>query len=185
MRSLAVKICLAALLGLILAAPANSQMEYRDNESGVSLTLPPGWTWTSPPTERDEETSFEVFRDAGSGVELKLYVHRIVPAEEVTPAEKMNRRLLKQAEAKVRQRTREGYENYRLRESSLKLRTINGRTGLTWVADYDDHGRNMVEYFTRVRSENTNAVFFERMAPEQLKDFKARVDPIIETLQIP
>ncbi len=185
MRPLVAKVFLAAFLSLIFIAPAYCQMDFQDSKSGVTLSLPAGWTWNNLINDRDEQTSFVVFRDAGSGIELKLYVHILVPPEAITPAEKMNRRLLKQAEAKVRQRTREGYENYRLRESSLALHTINGRTGLTWVADYTDHGRNMIEYFARVRSENTNALFFERMAPERLEDFKAKVDPIIDTLQIP
>ncbi len=185
MRSLVATIFLAVFLSLILTAPAYSQMEFRDDKSGVTLSLPPGWTWNNLVNERDEQTSLVVFRDAGSGIELTLYVHMLVPPEAMTPAEKMNRRLLKQAQAKVRQRLREGYQDYHLRESSLTLRTINGRSGLTWVADYIDHGRNIVEYFARARSENTNALFFARMPPEQLDDFKAKVDPIIETLQIP
>jgi hypothetical protein len=42
----------------------------------------------------------------------------------------------------------------------------------------------MVEYLTRVRSEKTNALFYARVPAGQLEDFKMRVDPIIETLQI-
>jgi hypothetical protein len=43
----------------------------------------------------------------------------------------------------------------------------------------------MVEYFTRVRSETTNALFFARLPAERLDDFKTHIDPIIFTLQIP
>jgi hypothetical protein len=106
------------------------------------------------------------------------------PAEEVMPAQKMNHRLLKQAEAKVRQRTSEGYENYRLRENSCILKSINGRSALSWVDDYTVRGNHMVEYLTRVRSEKTNALFYARLPAGQLEDFKMRVDPIIATLQI-
>jgi hypothetical protein len=185
MRSLFVRVFLAAFVCFILTVPAYSQMEFRDDKAGVALSLPPAWTWNNLVNERDEQTSLVVFREAGSGIDLNLYVHMLVPPEAITPAEKMNRRLIKQAQAKVRQRLREGYQNYHLRESSLALHAINGRSGLTWVADYTDHGRDMVEYFARVRSENTNALFFARILPGQLDDFKAKIDPIIETLQIP
>jgi hypothetical protein len=52
-------------------------------------------------------------------------------------------------------------------------------------ADYTQNGRKMVEYFTRVRSETTNALFFARLPAERLDDFKTHIDPIIFTLQIP
>ena len=84
----------------------------------------------------------------------------------------------------MRQRASEGYENYRLRENSCILKSINGRSALSWVDDYAVRGNHMVEYLTRVRSEKTNALFYARVPAGQLEDFKMRVDPIIETLQI-
>ena len=101
------------------------------------------------------------------------------------PARKMNKRLLKQAQRKADQRTGEGFENYHNRENSFELKPINGRSAMSWVADYTKNGRHMVEYLTRVRSENTSALFFARLPFERLDDFTARIDPIIETLQVP
>jgi hypothetical protein len=42
----------------------------------------------------------------------------------------------------------------------------------------------MAEYLTRVRSESTSALFYVKLPAEHLDDFKRRLDPIIETLQI-
>jgi hypothetical protein len=69
-------------------------------------------------------------------------------------------------------------------EDSCKLKAINGLSALSCIADYTVHGQNMVEYQTRVRSENTNAFLFARMRAEQLDDFKTRMAPIGETLQM-
>jgi hypothetical protein len=173
------------LLGLCLlwASAAYSQVEYHDEQFGVSLSLPPGWSWTGPKL-LETGKGLLTLRDADA-LQLRLWVQILDPQEELMPAQKMNKRLLKQAERKVEQRRREGYQNYRLRKDSLELKAINGRSALSWVDDYRQDGRNLVEYLTRVRSEKTNAVFFARLPAEQLDDVKARVDPIIETLQIP
>jgi hypothetical protein len=170
-------------LCLLCASAAYSQVEYHDEQFGVSLSLPPGWSWTGPKL-LDTGKTLLTLRDADA-LQLRLWVQILDPAEELMPAQKMNKRLLKQAEGKVEQRRREGYENYRLRKDSFELKAINGRSALSWVDDYTENGRNMVEYLTRVRSEKTNAVFFARVPAGQLDDVKARVDPIIETLQIP
>lgn len=170
-------------LCVVFAGTAYSQVEYHDEQSGVSLSLPPGWTWTGPRPMEDRK-SILALKEPGTAPTLLLYVKILDTAEEVMPAQKMNHRLLKQAEAKVRQRTSEGYENYRLRENSCILKSINGRSALSWVDDYTVRGNHMVEYLTRVRSEKTNVLFFARLPAGQLEDFKMRVDTIIETLQI-
>jgi hypothetical protein len=172
-----------ASLCVVFAGTAYSQVEYHDQQSGVSFSLPPGWTWTGPRAMEDQE-SILTLKEPETAQILLLYVKLLDTPEEVMPAQKMNRRLLKQAEAKVRQRISEGYRNYRLRENSCVLKSINGRSALSWVDDYTVGGNHMVEYLTRVRSEKTNALFYARLPAEQLEDFQARVDPIIETLQI-
>lgn len=186
MRSHAPKIFLAALLSLILTAVAYCQQDYRDGQSGITVSLPEGWIWSNQP-RHDQKTRTEVvvFQDSAAGAKLNLYMQTLDPPEAITAADKINRRLLKQAQAKVRQRLREGYENYHLREGSLDSRAISGHSALTWVADYTENGREMVECLTRARSENTNAIFYARAPAEQLADLKTNVDPIIETLQIP
>jgi hypothetical protein len=168
---------------VVFAANAYSQVEYHDDQSGVSLSLPSGWTWTGPKAMEDQKSIVSLKEPETSQI-LRLYVKILDTPEEVMPAQVMNRRLLKQAQAKVRQRSSEGYENYRLREKSCVLKSINGRSALSWVDDYTVGETHMVEYLTRVRSETTNALFYARMPADQLEDFKARVDPIIETLQV-
>jgi hypothetical protein len=169
-------------LCLLCASAAYSQADYHDEQLGVSLSVPPGWSWTEPKL-LDTGKNLLTLRDT-DGLQLRLWVQVLDPPEEPMPAQKMNKRLLKQAELKVEQRRREGYENYRLRKGSFELKAINGRSALSWVDDYTQGGDNMVEYLTRVRSEKTNAVLYARVPADQLDDVKARVIPIIETLQV-
>jgi hypothetical protein len=185
MRCLQGKLLCASLLCLIAGSVSYSlASEYRDSESGVSLSLPPGWRWIGPERWGDHESTL-LLREPGTVQEIKLFVKNLEPPEAVMPARKMNKRLLKQARRKADQRTGEGFENYRNRVDSFELKPINGRSAMHWVADYTKNGRKMVEYLTRVRSENTSALFFARLPAEQLDDFKGRIDPIIETLQVP
>ncbi|MGA9389782.1 MAG: hypothetical protein WBV69_04975 [Candidatus Sulfotelmatobacter sp.] len=146
MRAIFAKILGAVLICLTTSTLAYPQTnDYRDSESGVSLSLPPGWKWSGPERWGDQE-SVLFLKEPGTLQVVHLYVKVLQPPEKMMPAEKMNRRLLKQAKGKVEQRTKEGYANYRL---------------------------------------DANALFYTRLPAEQLDDFKARIDPIIETLQIP
>jgi hypothetical protein len=183
MRSRWAKLLVAWPLLVMAASFAYSQNAYRDAHNGVSLSLPLGWTWTDPQPS-SEQKSIVVFREARTRLEAKLYVQVLQPPEQITPAEKMNRRLLKQARSKVEQRIREGFQDYRLREESCELKVINGRSALSWVSEYTASGQSMAEYLTRVRSESTSALFYVKLPAEHLDDFKRRLDPIIETLQI-
>ena len=180
---------LAILLGSIAASTVHAQKretparEYRDAEYGFSLSLPAGWKWVGPYRWGDQETNV-IFREPGTAQEVKLYV-KALKDPEIIPAETMNKKLFKAAEAKARQRIQEGSKDFKNREDSFELGTIGGRSALSWAADFTQDGRHMVEYFTRVRSENTNALFFVIVPPKQLESLKQRLDPIMETLQIP
>jgi len=148
---------------------------------GVSLSLPAGWRWTGPDRWGDQQTTLSL-REPETHQEVLLYVN-ILGTPEVIPAPEMDK-ILRGVKYKIRQRIEEGYKDYHLRDNSCQLRSINGRSALSWVSEFTDHGHNMVDYLTRVRSENTNALFFVKLPAGHLDDFKGRVDPIIETLQI-
>lgn len=171
------------VISVVFTATAYAQVQYHDEQSGISLSLPPGWTWIGP-KPLEEQKSIVSLKEPETAQIIRLYVQVLETPEEVMPAQKMNHRLLKQAEAKVRQRTSEGYENYELRRNSCVQKSINGRSALSWVDDYTVSGNRMVEYLTRIRSDKTNALFYARLPADQLEDFKRRIDPIIETLQI-
>jgi len=183
MRFLFVRILLASLLCSTAAKAAYSQtIEYSDREDGISFPLPGGWRWVGPERWGDQQSTLTL-REPETHQEVRLYV-QILSTPEIISAEAMNRKLSRGVKYKIRQRIKEGYADYHLREDSCELRSINGRSALSWVAEFTDHGQSMAEYLTRVRSESTSALFYVKLPAEHLDDFRRRLDPIIETLQI-
>lgn len=183
MRFLSAIVVLVGLLYLTTANAAYSQTnEYRDSKDGVSLSLPQNWRAIGPESRGDQK-GIVVLRDLEMHLEARLFV-QVLTTPVIISAEDMDERLLRSIKDRIRYRTKEGYENYHFRDNSSELHPINGHSALSWVSEYSDHGHQMVEYLTRVRSENTNALFFAKVPASQLDDFKRRLDPIIETLEI-
>jgi len=144
--------------------------------------LPAGWRWIGPDRWGDQQSTL-VLREPETRQDIKLYV-QILSTPDIISADAMDKKLLRGVEYKVRQRTKEGYKDYHLRENSCELHSVGGRSALSWVSEFTESGRNMVEYFTRVRSANTNALFFAKLPAERFDDFQRRVDAIVETLEI-
>jgi hypothetical protein len=183
MRSVFRRIVLVSLLCLTAASIAYPQTnEYQDSAFGVSLSLPPGWRWIGPDRWGDQQSTL-ILRAPETHQEVRLYV-QILSIPDIISAEAMDKKLLRGVKYKIRQRTREGYKDYHLRENSCELHSAGGRSALRWVSEFTENGRNMVEYFTRIRSENTNALFFAKLPAERFDDFKRRIDPIIATVEI-
>jgi very-short-patch-repair endonuclease len=97
----------------------------------------------------------------------------------------MDRKLLRGVKYKTQQQIGNDIKTITYARTAANCISINGRSALSWISEFTDHAPNMVGCFTRVRSENTNALFFVKLPAERLDDFKRRVDPIIGTLQIP
>ena len=163
--------------------PAKDSLEYADPEYGVGFTLPPGWTIRQSSRWGDRETT-AWFTDAESPAFAALYYRVYSEPQPATP-EQVRELLLAGAEAKVAQRTAEGFTDYRIRQESLQFRSVNGRAALSCVADYTGDGVPMTEYLTWVRSDQAGALFFARVTPSGLDAFRQRFDTIIETLRIP
>jgi len=175
---------LASVVCLLTAGSLYPQANvYRDGKDGVSVSLPPGWGGIGPSRWGNQESS-TIFERPGPLPGFQLYV-KILSTPDEFSVDEMDKKLRRGVDEKVIQRREEGWEDYRLRNDSLERRSIGGRQALSWVAEFTNHGKNMVEYLTRVRSERTNALFFVVLPAEQVDGFKKRADPIIDTLQIP
>jgi hypothetical protein len=94
---------------------------------------------------------------------------QILNTPDMISAKAMDKKLLGGVKYKIRQRTREGHKDSHLRENSCELHSAGGRSALRWVSEFTEIDRNRVEYLTRVRSENTNALFFAKLPAERLR----------------
>ena len=184
MHSVVAKAILAALVWLVLIQALDAQTkQYRDRKYGFSVTLPAGWKRSGPKRWGEQENTLAL-NEAKTSLQLKLYV-KILKSPEHLSTDEMDRKPVREAEYKVQQRRREGFEDYRVREGTYLRHTVGSCPALSWVSEFTHDGEDMVEYLTRIRCENSNALFFAFLPTSELEGFRQRVSPIVESLQIP
>lgn len=155
--------------------------EFRDPELGISFHLPAGWKLERAGRWGDHETTLWL-RDPQSSASAFLYYQFPTPREFPKNMEDAMRGAI---EAKTRQRKGEGAADYRVRQESIQPRVVGGQQARSWVADYTDGNRKMVDYNTRIRSEKAVVLFFAHLPAADLDSFRQRFDLIIETLRVP
>jgi hypothetical protein len=80
---------------------------------------------------------------------------------------------------------RNNFQSYRYRPESVQHTTINGHPALSAVADYVMAGRKMVEYITWIDGEQSRVVFAGDVPTEDLPNFQALFDPVIQSAVVP
>ena len=94
--------------------------------------------------------------------------------------------LQREMESKVTQRQTAGSSTYHLRPESCEARTVGGHDARSCIGEFTSElGMPMAEYLTLVKTENTLALFFGFIPAKDLDNYRKRLDPIIETLQMP
>src|SRR5262249_55157472 len=145
--------------------------------------LPEGWKMSSPQKWGDHETTVYMQADKSEAIPA-LYFKVLAEARKLSP-EEMRAQHRADCESKAKSRLENGVTGYRLRPDSIQYRTINGREAASCTAEYTQNGREMVEYFVRVRSEKVSAMFFARLPAAELDQFHERFDKVVDTLRIP
>lgn len=158
--------------------------EYRDPDVGVSFRLPPGWTLERACRWEDRQTTLW-FGDPQSNGYQALYYQSPNPRPFPADAAAMDRAMRATIAPKLSQLQREGCQDCRLREGSIQMRVVGGQAAMSYLVDFTQGERKMVEYFTRIRGPRTAALFFARVPAAQLDSFRERFDRIIETLRAP
>src|SRR5215472_16759709 len=152
-----------------------------DSDSGVSFKLPKHW-YVGEVTRWNDERSTTLDLLGPKKARTRLYFTIIKKTDRITP-EEIEKWLPAYVDQKVNDRQREGLKNYRVRPQSYEHFWIGGHPALSYVADYTEGKRNMVEYITWVRSSALMAEFFSRMPASDLNQFRKLFDPIFGTLR--
>jgi len=163
------------------AAKTGAQ-EYRDEEMGVSFSLPTGWNIQNAARWGDHETTAFL-----KGQEPKWFTalyFQIYPNPQDGAPEAVMQRLRKDVAPKVAQRISEGMSDYHINMETCVARKVGGRVALSCRGDYTEKGQPMAESLTWVGSEKTYALFFGRAPVADFERFSAQFDQIIETLKI-
>ena len=173
----------------VLSCPIGEQYEQpgiarecRDLDYSLSFKLPAGWRIDRTIRFGDQETSIGISNPQSQT--FGLWYKVLKPQEKMT-SEEIRRALAASTDEKVVQRVNQGLTDYRIRPDSHQARSIAGHPALSCIADFTQDGRDMAEYLTWIRSDNTFALFFGRVPVAELDSFRESFDQIIETLRVP
>ena len=162
-------------------ASCSAGVEFRDPDTGVSLTLPPRWTW-----ERVERSNrLKIWRLHDPQSEITVAMEWQLAPELPNYPDGVERAMRGAVDSRTKTRQREGLEDYRLRDASIQSLAIGGLPAMKWQADYMKNGRPMVESFFRVRGRKTTVLFYARMAADEFSPFQARFASVLATLRLP
>ena len=167
---------------IFVPVPHEDGQEYRDEETGVSFSLPLNWSLQASRWGNHETTAW--FYDQESKWFGALYFRIFSTPQDGSP-DAVLQRLRDEVQPKVTQRISEGFADYHIDLETCWTRTVGGRVALSCFGEYTQNGQPMGEYLTWVGSENTLAEFFGRAPAAGFESFCAQFDVIIETLKIP
>ncbi|MCX6622936.1 MAG: hypothetical protein NTY38_18095, partial [Acidobacteria bacterium] len=77
------------------------------------------------------------------------------------------------------------YKDYTVRPDSIRPLQVNGKEAISAIADYTEGDRKMVDYLVWVRSAEARVNFFSKTNAADLDSLRKRLDPIVQTLQMP
>jgi len=152
---------------------------YHNNLTGIELTIPPNWVIASQaPSPSTTDAQALKLKDSASSVVATVWMKR-------RNAEKADLEALMKDRLEAKATQRNNFQGYTYRPESVQHTTINGRPALSAVADYVMAGQKMVEYLTWVDGEKSRVVFAGRVPPEDLVNFQAILDPVIQSAVVP
>jgi hypothetical protein len=149
---------------------------YRHIATGVEFTLPAGWSVLkeNPSPKGDTVTLMDSTTKLEAAVWMRAEKH---------PSEQIQKLLLAALDAKAASRA--DLTGYQMRSDSIQPRVINGKQGLSAVADFNRNGRPAVEVLTWIFSPKTHALFYGRAPAGSFDTFRARLDAIVNSAVVP
>lgn len=156
---------------------STAPVPYQDAKIGLSFTASPGWiVRPEQPSEKDETNLFLLDPEPKGSAVLWAQVKKTEKSE-------IARQLRAAVDEQVEKRSKY-LKDYKIRPETMQVRQVGGNQALSCVAEFVDDKKEMVEYLTFVRSENTTSLFSAMVEASGLDEFRKRVDPILETLKI-
>ena len=168
----------AGELAAIHQRSADGPTEYRDEQFGISLTVPSGWY---------------VHRQRGEDMHSQNVVHFIEPEAVAVcayafkkpkdPELQAETGLREAAEKEIIDRQKI-FKDYTVRLNSWASRSVAAAPGVSVVADYVHGQEPMVEYLTFMRTKAIDSLFVLRIKAGLFDGIRPTVDKIIDSIQL-
>ena len=143
-----------------------------DDKMGFSFNLPAGWlSW------RQDANVFMLDPEVEGAATLWAGAANGTDKAEVAKA------ILADAENKVKGRV-QAMKGYKVRQPTWRALQINGQPAFTYLADYEEMNKPMVEQLTWVGSESVTALFIVRVEAAKFESFRKRIEPAIESMKV-
>jgi hypothetical protein len=143
--------------------------------------VPPGWNYggTIPGELASDDTAH--WTDPSTGVAFYAWLStRKAAPEDVSGL------LAGVVADKTRQRQRQGYRQWTIRDEGVQQIIVGGRQGLRAVADFQlKNGAPRVEYLTWIFTPERRVLFFSTMNPDQLANARIQFDRIVQSARLP
>jgi hypothetical protein len=159
------------------------QGRYRHAASGITFSLPPGWSASGTYPSSDD----------GDGLTLTdgTYSINVWLIKETTPATQVVARVAAAPAEKLEQR-RSRYAissdpaSYEIPSDTLRPATINGKHAMTATAKYLGEGnRQMCEYMTWIYTQNSRLFFYARIPHDELPLLRPVFEQIVNSAVVP
>ena len=145
-------------------------MKFHDDELGISFTVPADWVvWRA---RNSQPAKQELIRTLDPSADTDDGGMRLFATDSLSAA----------AQKSARAWTEEGVamdKNVKVRPDSWKNYTIDGRTGVAYIADYTEGGKPHVQFLVRVLGAKESELFVITSAPEKFDALKAQFDTIL------
>jgi hypothetical protein len=164
-------------LASVRRVDSTAPVTYQDAKLGLSFTASRGWiVRPEQPSEKDETNLFLLDPEPKGSAVLWAQAKK-------TEKSDIARQLRAAVDEQVENRSKY-LKDYKIRPETMQTRQVGGNQALSCVAEFVDDKKEMAEYLTFVRSENTTSLFSAMVEASGLDEFRKRVDPILETLKI-
>ena len=143
-----------------------------DKDLGLSLTAPAGWFILKRPNPDPYKSVFDLLTP-----ELKAWAIFSVVArgpESTTP------RKTAELDSEV---LKKFFKDYTIRKDSWKDQTVSGLPAASFIADYQDKGKTMVEYRTYIQSKSLVYWFVFRIEKDQFEANRTQFDTVVKGLK--
>jgi len=156
---------------------AGEPVEYTDQRLGFTLSVPAGWYVYEFGEDKSQATKIHLVDPDGASLNvLNAGALELTQIDVTKPVREYAMDRVSRSQLRLK--------GYTVRPDSWVERSINSRSAVSFVADYLDKGKAMVEYRTYVLGEATLSRLRVHCKADRLDEIKPTIDQILSTFKV-